>query len=313
MPSNQHYLEKADLSINDLINDGGLLQPQQAREFFEIIIEESEIMDLVTVVPMNGPQFEINRIGFTTNVLRRAMESTALPEADRSKPEFSKSLLTTTEFMAEVRIPYGVVEDNIANGDFPNLVLRMLGQAIARDMGDIVINGDTAGLVSPLNAMDGILKQATSLVINAGGVRLDKSVLRKVLQTMPSRFLRTNRNMMFLTSKNAVIDYVDSLANRQTALGDAKITSEASGEYMGYPVRHLGLMPENLGGGSNMTSLLFVDPKNIHVGLQRDVRIETARDISARELIIVATVRFGIMYQYEPALVKVTNILATAA
>jgi hypothetical protein len=42
------------------------------------------------------------------------------------------------------------------------------------------------------------------------------------------------------------------------------------------------------------------------------VRIETTRDISARELIMVVTVRFGVKYQHEPALVKATNILASA-
>jgi HK97 family phage major capsid protein len=313
MPSNQHYLEKADLSINDLISDGGVLQPQQAKEFYEIVIDQSEILQEVTTVPMSAPQMEINRIGFSSSILRAAQESTALPEGDRTKVDLGRTTLTTKEFMGEVRIPYGVVEDNIVNGDFPNLVMRLMGEAVARDIENIVLNGDTASAVAPLSSMDGLLKLATTRVINAGGVRLDKSILRKVLQTMSARFLRSQRNMKFITSKNAVIDYVDSLANRQTALGDAKIVSESAGEYMGYRVSHIPLMPENLGGGTNMTSLLFMDPKNAHVGMQRDVRIETARDIQARELIIVVTVKFGVVYQYEPALVKVTNILATAA
>ena len=48
------------------------------------------------------------------------------------------------------------------------------------------------------------------------------------------------------------------------------------------------------------------------VGIQRDVRIETDRDISAREWIIVATVRFDAKFTHEPAVVKATEVLASA-
>ncbi len=107
------------------------------------------------------------------------------------------------------------------------------------------------------------------------------------------------------------MDYADSLANRQTPLGDSKLVAASTAEYNGYGVVPVPLFPENLGGSTNTTNLLFVDPKNIIVGMQRDVRIETDRDISTGEIKIVCTVRFDVKYKHEPALVKVTNILAT--
>lgn len=312
MASNQHYIEKADLSITNLTNEGGLLVAQQAKEFMEILIEQSVLLGMATTVPMSSPVYEISKMGFTSRVLHRATESTALSETDRSKPELGKVQLSTKEFIAEARIPYGVVEDNIINGSFQDYAMKLLAGAVARDIEDAIINGDTTSSDVFLATLDGALKQATTLVVNAGGVRLTKSVMKQAVQTLPSRFLRAQKNLAFITSKNATIDYVDSLSNRQTPLGDSKVIDAAVGEYMSYGVVPIPMFPENLGVGTNMTSMLFLDPKNIHVGIQRDVRIETDRDISAREFIIVATVRFDVKFQHEPALVKVTNILATA-
>jgi HK97 family phage major capsid protein len=325
MGSNQHHMEKADvwagsplhriakadLGTSDL-SSGGLLAPAQVKEFYELIIDESALLPQVTTVTMPSPTYEISKMGFTSRMLRGATEGSPLPIGDRSKPELGKVQITTQEFIGEARMSYGVIEDNIINGTFVDYAMRLAAKRIATDMEDIVINGDTASAIDPLNKMDGVLKQATSLVVNAGGVRLDKSTLKKIVQTLPSRYLKSQKNLAFFTSKNAVIDYADSLSNRNTALGDEKLLRVSQAEYMGYPIIPVPMFPEDLGGGSNMTSLLFLDPKNIHVGMTREVRIETTRDISARELIMVVTVRFGVKYQHEPALVKATNILASA-
>lgn len=311
MASNQHYIEKADLAVADLTS-GGLLVAQQAKEFFELLIDESVLVSMATTVPMVSPTMEVSKMGFTSRVLRGASEGTAVVEADRAKPALDKVTLTTKEFIAEARIPYQVVEDNIANGSFQDYFMRLLAKAVSRDMEDILVNGDTSSSDAFLSKMDGILKQSTTLVAAAGGVRLTKSQMKLAIQTLPSRFLRSQKNLAFITSKNAVIDYTDSLANRGTPLGDKKLVEAAAAEYMGYPVIPVPLFPENLGGSTNQTSMLLLDPKNIHIGIQRDIRVETGRDISAREFIIVATVRFDVKYQHEPALVKITGILASA-
>ncbi len=310
MASNQTLIEKADLSVSNLTS-GGKLYPKQAKEFMELLILEAVLMSMVTMVPMAGPTYEISKMGFTGQVLRPGTESTALPLADRSKPDLDKVLLETTEYVAEARIPYNVLEDNIANGTFNDYVMRLLAKALSRDLETLIINGDTTSSNTLLKSKDGILKQLTSLVVNAGGVRLTKNVLKTMLQTMPSQYLRAQKNLAFLTSKNAAIDYADSLSNRQTPLGDKALIEAAMAEYSGYPVIPIPIFPENLGGGTNMTNVVLCDPKNIHVGIQREIRIETDKDISAREYIVVATVRMDVKWAHEPASVKSTNILAS--
>ena len=314
MASNQTYIEKAVLSVSNLINEGGYLVPVQAKEFMELLIEESVLLGMVTTTPMSAPTYEISKMGFTGRVLHAASEGAALPAALRSKPELGRVQLTTHEYIAEARIPYGVVEDNIANGTFNDVFMRFLAKAVARDFEDFAINSDTTSADVDYARQDGLLKQQTSLVINAGGIRLQKGILKQALQTMPSRYIKSQKNLAFITSKNAAVDYADSRANRQTPDGDKMIQAAplSVGEYAGYPIVPIPLWPENLGGSQNMTSVTFCDPKNFHVGIQRQVRVETDRDITSREFIIVATVRAGWKWAHEPATVKVTNVLAAA-
>jgi hypothetical protein len=118
--------------------------------------------------------------------------------------------------------------------------------------------------------------------------------------------------MRYLTSIDAEIDYRDSLSNRATAEGDRALgssaTSEATVAYAGTAVESIPVMPEDLGSGSDETVVLFLDPKNITVGIQRDLRLETDKDISAGELIVVLSTRFDVKYAHEPAVVKATGV-----
>lgn len=310
---NKYWVQKADMTVQDFVTNGGFLNAEQTRELFEIQIQESVLMRLITTRPMSSNQFEISKLGFTGRVLRGAVENQGLVEADRSKPEAGQTVLTTQEFIAEARVPYSALEDHVTQGTLMTHVRTLLGKAIARDMEDLIINGDTASTDLLLKKLDGFIKQATSNVVVAGGVRLTKSVLKQMRQTMPSEYKRSMGRMAYMTSDNAAIDYGDSLASRATVLGDQKLMNATVLEYNGNPVVPIPLFPENLGGGSDETVALLADPKNAYLGIQRQVTLETDKDISARQWIVVATLKMDAKWAHEPAVVKATGILASAA
>ena len=54
--------------------------------------------------------------------------------------------------------------------------------------------------------------------------------------------------------------------------------------------------------------MLLTDPKNINVGIWRQVRLETDKDISEGVVKIVATLRFDFKYVEETAVVKATHV-----
>lgn len=310
--ANKTLLEKADLSLADLLSDGGLLVPEQAARFVRILIKRSVLMGMSTVHPMKSPKSEINKIKFGSQVLHAAESAKALPVALRSKPDLSKVTLDTELFKAEVRLNNEVLEDSIEREQLANTVMQLFSGAVARDMENIAINSDTTATNPDFNQFDGIIKQATSNIVLAGGIALAKNVLRDMQKSMPSEFLVNRGDMAYITSVDAEIDYRDSIANRATPGGDQALgafaTSAATVHYTGTPVTPIPLFPENLGGGTDETVVLFLDPKNITFGIQRQIRLETDKDISAGEIIMVMSTRWDVKFAHEPAVVKATGV-----
>ncbi len=126
--------------------------------------------------------------------------------------------------------------------------------------------------------------------------------------SLPSEYLRDKRSMRFLTSVDADLDYRNTLAERATAVGDKFLEGDSPVLYSGVPIMPVPLFPENLGAGANQTSVLLCNPKNIHVGIWRNIRVESARDISEGALKIVATLRFDVKWAEEPAVAKAINV-----
>lgn len=309
---NKSILEKADLSLNNLLVDGGLLVPEQAARFVRILIKRSRLMGMSTVQPMRSPRREINKIRFTDRILHAAQSARALPEDLRSKPDLEQVLLDSNLYKAEVRLNDEVLEDSIERNQLANTVMQLLSGAVARDMEEISILADTTSADPDLSQFDGIIAQAQSNIVNAGGVAMHKGVLRDMQKNMPSEFLVNRADMAYITAVDAEIDYRDSISNRQTSTGDQALgafaTSTATVNYTGTPVEAIPLWPENLGNDNDETVALFLDPKNITFGVQRQVRMETDKDISAGEIIIVMSVRWDVKFAHEPAVVKATEI-----
>lgn len=305
---NRTLLEKADLTLSDLTTNGGILQPAQAKKFMRILIKESVVMGMSTVVPMKSHKQLIEKIRFGSRVLRAGEEAKALAAADRASPDLSKVELDAQLFKAEVRLNNEVLEDSIEGGGLRNTIMTLMGEAISRDMDEVIVQGDTASADPFLAKFDGILKAATSNVVDALGARTNKDLFRDALKAMPSEFLRNRKAMRFMTSVDSELDYRASLAERATAVGDKFLEGDAPVMYSGVPIVDVPLFPENLGGGNDQTSMLLTDPKNINVGIWRQIRIETDKLVSEGVLIIVATLRFDTKYAEETAVVKVNNV-----
>jgi hypothetical protein len=316
--SNKYWYAKADMEVANFVNDGGYLNDEQTSALFEIPIRQSTLLKLITVKPMKASRLEVSKLGFTGRVLRGAVENQALTEAERSKPDAGKTVLDVEEFIAEARVPYGALEDHVTQGTLMTHVRTLLGKAIGRDMEFVSINGDTTETGVTAEALlkkklNGFIKQTTTNTIAAGTVRLTKGLLKQMRQTLPSEFKAAASQMAYLTSDNAVLDYADSLANRATVLGDQKIKDVTNVEFGGAPVIGVPEFPEELGSGTDETVVLYAQLKNACIGLQRQLMIETEKDIKARQWIVVTTVKFDAKWIHEPATVKATGVLSDAA
>lgn len=319
--TNQSLLQKADLALADLTSNGGVLNPEQGDSFVRKLIKTPTLMREIRVVTMNAPERKINKIGFGSRILRKAVQGTALTSGQRSKVTTEQISLTTKELIAEVRLPYDVMEDNIerasaANNEGSNsgpgglrdTIIQLIAERAASDLEEWIINADTAytdadpDVQDFMSLTDGYLKRGSALgnVVDFASGHMDKKLFKKGVQAMPDQYLRNRAAMKHYVSVDQEVEYQDSLANRGTAMGDAKIATNAPAFAYGATVNAVSFMPDADG--------LFVDPRNLIMGFWRSISLEYDKDITTRVYIIVLTCRVGLQVEETQAMVRYKNI-----
>lgn len=304
--------QKADLALSNLTTDGGLLNPEQNNTFIRTLLDQPTMLRSIRAHPMNAPEERINKIVFGSRILHPATQTGSmlddgsnprwLEAAKRSKPVTSQINLTTKEVIAEIRIPYEVLEDNIERGGLENTVLTLIAERAALDMEEMVIKGDTAlsGSDPLLGLFDGILKKATSHVVDATSAAVSADIFNNLKKAIPTKYRRNLNTMRYFVSMDQESDYRLKVASRGSDLGDAILTGTAPLPVFGIPMVGVALMPNANG--------LLLNPQNVIFGLQRNVRIEQDRDIRSREVIIVLTARIGLQIEEEDAVAKLINL-----
>jgi hypothetical protein len=330
MSSNNSLLRKADIAISEFQSNGGVLNPEQGAAFIRVLIKQPTLIRVCRVVEMVAPIRKINKIGFGSRILRAATSGVALTATGsngsaldgRAAPTTSQIELITKEQIAEVRIPYEVMEDNIerattATNELPNTgpaglrqtIIDLIAERAALDMEELGLlsysgytngaDGDDQAFLSQFNGWLNIA-QTQGNVYDAAGTSISKTIFKQGLKSMPSQYQRNKSALNHFMSVNNETEYRDTLADRGTALGD-QMTQGTSPTYgFGSPVIPVALMPET--GG------LLTDPLNLIFGIQRQVSMEFDKDISARVYIIVLTARIAFQIEESQAIVAYENI-----
>ena len=308
---NNQLIKKADIALSDLANDGGLLNPEQTNRFIRTLIDSPTIINRARTVTMNAPTRKINKIGFGSRILKPAVSHTALDPADRSKPDLSQIQLDTEEVIAEVQIPYDVLEDNIEGGNINAgmtsgagglhaTIVTLMAERAALDLEELLLLGDTGSGDPYLALMDGYLKRSADHVVDAGAATIDKSLLKAGVKTMPDKYLRNRSSLEHFVSVDNDTEYRDTYASRMTALGDNMLQGTGPVYAWGSQLSAVPLMPNTQG--------LYCNPLNLIFGIQRRITIEYDKDIRARAFIIVITTRVANQIEETDAVVKYTNI-----
>lgn len=311
----ENILQKVDLALGQLEQNGGLLDAEQNDQFIKDLIEQPTIIRECRTVPMNAPERKINKIGIGQRMLRAARQQTALQsggtlgralsEAERTAPTTSQITIQTSEVIAELRIPYEVLEDNIERGRLQNTILQLIATRAATDLEELVINGDKslAGTDDYLAQQDGVLKLIMSNTMDASPFNdMEPDIFNNTVKSLPKRFRRNKSTMRLYLPMDIEQDYRNQQAKRGTNLGDVTLTGDAPLKVFGVPMKGVALLPD--------TSGIYTTPQNMIFGIQRNIRIETDKDISAREIIIVLTARVAVGVEEEKAAVKILNLPA---
>jgi hypothetical protein len=327
MAGNSELLKKADLALSDL-SSGGSLNPEQSAMFIRKLIKEPTLLKQARIIEMLAPQRKINKIGFAQRILRAATSATALPQngagalGGRAKPTTSQISLNTKEVIAEVRLPYDVLEDNIeraqtADNGLPNTgpgglretLVSMIAERAALDVEELALLGDTAYTnggdsddQAYLTLVTGYIKNANANghVVDNASATISKTMFKNGLKAMPPQFLRNRLAMRHFVSVNQETEYRDTLSDRVGQLGDSHVTGYNACFAYGVPVQPVALMPEAKG--------LFTNPLNFIVGVERNLSMEYDKDITSRVYIIVLTMRLDVQVEETDALIEYINI-----
>lgn len=311
MSSNQELIRKADMALSDLANDGGLLNPEQTDTFIQTLMDSPTILNVARMVTMNAPQKKINKIGFGSRILRPAVSATALAAGDRSKPDLGQITLNTKEVIAEIHLPYDVLEDNIEGGSIyggmesgagglHSTIVALVGQRAALDLEELGILGDTNSGDPYLALADGFLKRAVTHIVDCQGATISKDAFKLAIKAMPDKYLRVRGDNQFFVSVDNETEYRDTVANRVTGLGDSALVSANSMTAFGSAIQAAPLMPNSRG--------IYTNPNNLIFGVQRKINIEYDKDIRARKFIIVLTARVDFQIEETDAVVGLKNI-----
>lgn len=309
--NNQELIQKADLALGDLAT-AGKLNDEQTDRFIRKLMDTPTMLQNCRTVTMNSPQRKVNKIGFGSRMLRAGTQGVALTEAQRYKADLSQIVLSTDEVIAEINLPYDVLEDNIERagtdaalqggpGGLHQTLVDMMAERAAVDLEELGLLGDTASADPYLAMADGWLKLANVNIVNAAGAPISKDILKAGVKAMPDKYLRNRAQMLQYMSVDNETELRDLYSNRNTALGDSMLVGAQDVFMHGSKVRGASRMPSTAG--------LYTDPLNLLFGIWRNIQIEYDKDIRARTFVIVLTARVGFQIEETEAVVQYQNIV----
>ncbi len=315
MSTSNERLLRADVALAQLASNGGLLNVEQTKTFIDMVVDEESVLKQCRVVQMPSPSMKVNKIGISGRMLRAASQTgTAeddgsngryLVKAQRTAPTTSQIQLDTEEVIAEVRIPYEVMEDNIEGDRFEEHILRLIAAKTALDLEELMLFGDTTHATDTYLALvDGWLKRCSLHYVDNASTGANDAMITNALLAMPQKYLKNINAMRGYISYANQIKFQQTRMVRNTILGDASVVGNAPLYSQGLKIDPVAtLAADNLGQKGLITM-----PKNLLMGIQRKVTIETDKDIRSREYIIVLTARVASQVEDTDGVVQLINI-----
>lgn len=317
----RELIERADLTIQNLLDDGGLLPPEMAEKFYRKVLQPQTIFNDVRQVPMSRNELKVPTIVSNGRMLTAARNmyssgSTgddqgygtpyrALAKSERSTMQTGIIQLKTDELIASMYLTYELLEDiveggAIDNNAFQSLVLDIMAEQIGLDLEEKLVLGDITSGDAYLALQDGIIRLIQSNLVNQNSAPISHVLFAQMIKSLPIRFRSRLPRMKFYVNFNTEVDYRTQLAQRLGSYGDSVLTGDAPVQVLGVPLVKCGFMPSD--------KAILTDPMNILFGVQRRFRLATERSEENRLIKIIVTMRVGQTVEDEQMMVLASNI-----
>lgn len=320
--NNQDLIIKEAIGTADFKSAGGYLNTEQSNKFLRGVIDQPTIIKAARSVIIDGENKKIEKIGFGSRIMRPGVENTALTSDKYAKPSFGKVELATKEVIAEVRLSYDTLEANIERAQLKNTIIQMIQERVALDLEELALQGKLTSDDAYLAILNGILFKASSHVVDGEGHEPSLTLWTDLIKAVPSKYIRDPKAWRIWTSRNIDLAWKNKIAARNTVAGDRFLLENTNATALGYTIEPVAMMPEDLtydptpcvtpnSSGDEVENLgeaLFTHPQNIVIGFTRQVQMEQDKDISARQHIIVVTMKVDVAIEETDAVGKLINL-----
>ena len=280
--------------VGDLVSDGGILQPEQSRQFIEYIFEQQVLAQDGRRVTMRANTTELEKMNVGERVIRAAAQADAT--YTNADVQFTKVTLTTKKIRLDWEVSTEALEDNIEGAGLEDHLVRTMTRAFANDLEDLAINGTGTGTNNFLNILEGFVSIEADGNSATYGTTIES--LQGLVLAMPRKYRGSRSNMKFYADTETVAAIVNGLGSsgnlnseriiERVVDGVAPSTLGAPIQYrvLGLPLVEVPLMP------AGYVSLTF--PENRIWGFQRDVTVH--REFKPKKDTVEYTVflRFGV-------------------
>lgn len=309
---------------------GGVLNPEQSRQFIDYIFDEMVLANDGRRVTMRGNTMELDKVRVGSRLVAKATQ--AEDTGSNSAPAFTKVELTTTKFRLDYEISTESLEDNIEGQNLEDHIVRLMATQFGNDLEDIAINGRpaTSGNGTYDNTLAGFVRQvkdtgytgaheaaaaaATMTDIwetspesgDGASTKLTLDALEAIYNALPRKFKARRQDLKFYMNSKHLQELLQDLRNMSSvpeAVAQRVIDGQlpqiggpAGAQYLvfGLPVLEVPLYPDN-----------FVDltvPTNRIWGFQRDVTVH--REFKPKKDTVEYTVfvRMGVALEEKSAI-----------
>ncbi len=303
--SNNSLIEKADLETSDLQTSGGYLQDEQVKEFMLGVTAKANFFKLMDVRGSNSHTVELSYLDMDDDVLVPIEEYEGVSREDRVKPNTDRKKIQTFEMGTEIRLSRKSLEDNIKSNSLRPTVIGMLKEKVRLGLEKYSMQADSVSGTGVLGFDDGLLKDATSHVVDAGGNPISHTYLDRALAALPDKYEDFVDSYMFFTNPRAAKFYRRGLSERTGDKAFDWLLGKKPVFHDGHPIIPIGTIPRNTGTGSGSAQTLFCNPKNAAGRFWRKLLVEHEYSARTRTFITCMTMRYGVGWKQEDRVVKI--------
>jgi len=310
-----HPAKRADATLSSL-SSGGLLPEEKANQFIKIVQNSTPLMQRVRVEPMKNPTKKLPKIIFAGRVVRADPgDATGLGSGQRVAPTTSEISLVAKKVVAEVKIGYDALEDNVEGAEFENTLITLLFEKFGVDMEELALKSDTTEADSTLVAhgfaqQDGWLKRITSNVVDASDAAVSRALLEQMRASVPLKYRQASKGRhAYFLEEHAGDKWREIIGARATALGDMAVTGEALPRCGGAEVMQVSNLPVASGSPDTSTGL-YTDPKNLILGVYKGMTFKVKDMPEEGGIRIFVRTRVAFAVEQEDAACLITNLYA---